>query len=87
MLICAAGDIHGAIKRFYDDVLLFEVSLGVTFEWVLHVGDFGIWPDPESIDRAARNHGARPPVSILAITSRASSTGSSSAGATGPRVK
>ena len=42
VLICAAGDIHGAISRFYDDVLSFEISLGVTFDWVLHVGDFGI---------------------------------------------
>lgn len=56
MLICAAGDIHGAINRFYDDVLTFEISLGVTFDWVLHVGDFGIWPDPERIDRGTRNH-------------------------------
>lgn len=56
VLICVAGDIHGAINRFYDDVLAFEISLGVTFEWVLHVGDFGIWPDPERIDRAARSH-------------------------------
>ena len=56
MLICGAGDIHGAINRFYDDVLTFEISLGATFDWVLHVGDFGIWPDPEGIDRATRNH-------------------------------
>jgi hypothetical protein len=56
VLICAAGDIHGAINRFYDDVLAFEMCLGGTFEWVLHVGDFGIWPDPERIDRAARCH-------------------------------
>lgn len=56
MLICAAGDIHGAINRFYDDILTFEMSLGASFDWVLHVGDFGIWPDPERIDRATRNH-------------------------------
>jgi predicted phosphodiesterase len=56
VLICAAGDIHGAINRFYDDILTFEISLGSTFDWVLHVGDFGIWPDPERIDRATRNH-------------------------------
>lgn len=56
MLICAAGDIHGAINRFYDDVLTFEISLGAAFDWVLHVGDFGIWPDPERIDRGTRNH-------------------------------
>lgn len=56
MLICAAGDIHGAINRFYDDVLAFETSIGATFDWILHVGDFGIWPDPERLDRATRNH-------------------------------
>lgn len=26
VFICAAGDIHGAINRFYDDVLGFEIS-------------------------------------------------------------
>ncbi len=57
VLICAAGDIHGAIERLYDDVLAFEAALGARFEWVLHVGDFGIWPDPEKIDRGTRNHG------------------------------
>jgi predicted phosphodiesterase len=56
VLICAAGDIHGAINQLYEDVLAFEVTLGSTFDWVLHVGDFGVWPDPERIDRATRCH-------------------------------
>jgi predicted phosphodiesterase len=56
MLICAAGDIHGAMDRLYDDVLAFEASLGAPFDYVLHVGDFGIWPDPDRIDKAARHH-------------------------------
>lgn len=56
MILCAAGDIHGAIDHLYEDVLAFEAALGVRFEWVLHVGDFGIWPDPERIDRATRHH-------------------------------
>jgi hypothetical protein len=47
MFICAAGDIHGAMDRLYDDVLAFEGSLGVRFDYVLHVGDFGVWPDPD----------------------------------------
>jgi len=49
MIICAAGDIHGAMDRMYEDVLAFESALGVRFEWVLHVGDFGVWPDPKRI--------------------------------------
>ncbi len=56
MIICAAGDIHGAVDRLYADVLEFEGALGVRFEWVLQVGDFGIWPDANRIDRATRNH-------------------------------
>jgi hypothetical protein len=45
MFICAAGDIHGAMDRLYDDVFAFESLLGIRFDYVLHVGDFGIWPD------------------------------------------
>jgi predicted phosphodiesterase len=56
MLICAAGDIHGAMDRLYHDVLAFEAVLGVRFDYVLHVGDFGIWPDPSRIDKATRHH-------------------------------
>lgn len=56
MILCAAGDIHGAIDRMYEDVIAFELSLGLTFDWVLHVGDFGVWPDPNRIDRATRRH-------------------------------
>ncbi len=56
MLICAAGDIHGAMDRLYADVLDFEAHLGRRLDWVLHVGDFGIWPDPARVDRATRKH-------------------------------
>src|ERR1019366_9418558 len=56
MVLCAAGDIHGAIDRLYEDVLSFEASLGVRFEWVLHVGDFGVWPEPSRIDKATKKH-------------------------------
>lgn len=56
MLICAAGDIHGAMDRLYQDVLAFEASLSVRFDYLLHVGDFGVWPDPSRIDKAARHH-------------------------------
>ncbi|MBK8011724.1 MAG: metallophosphoesterase [Deltaproteobacteria bacterium] len=47
---------HGAMDRLYEDVLAFEAALGVRFEWVLHAGDFGIWPDPHRIDKATRKH-------------------------------
>ncbi|MBW1806612.1 MAG: metallophosphoesterase family protein [Deltaproteobacteria bacterium] len=56
MFICAAGDNHGAIDQLYSDVIAFEESLGVRFDYVIHVGDFGIWPDPDRIDKATRKH-------------------------------
>jgi hypothetical protein len=56
MLICAAGDIHGSMDRLYQGVFAFEASLGIRFDYVLHVGDFGIWPDPTRIDKATRHH-------------------------------
>jgi hypothetical protein len=52
MYICAAGDIHGALNKLYDEVLDFEASLGIRFDFVLHVGDFGIWPDPARSTKA-----------------------------------
>jgi predicted phosphodiesterase len=56
MILCAAGDIHGRMNLLYEDVLAFEVALGVRFDWVLQVGDFGVWPDLTRIDRATRKH-------------------------------
>lgn len=56
MILCAGGDIHGALDRFYRDILAFEAALGLRFEAVLHVGDFGVWPDPSRIDKATRKH-------------------------------
>jgi predicted phosphodiesterase len=55
-IICVAGDIHGEMASLYEDVLAFEIDLGVRFAWVLHVGDFGVWPDPTQVDRATRKH-------------------------------
>jgi predicted phosphodiesterase len=56
VLICAAGDIHGKIDRLYGEVAAFERTLGKTFALVLHVGDFGIWPDSMKVDKATRTH-------------------------------
>jgi hypothetical protein len=56
MILCAAGDIHGALNRLYEDVLSFEKALGARFEWVLHVGDFGVWPDPTQVHKATKRH-------------------------------
>jgi len=56
MIVCAAGDSHGALDRLCADVLDFEASLGVRFAWVLRVGDFGAWPDPSRIEGPTNRH-------------------------------
>ena len=59
MKICVAGDCHGQILELYRGIQSFEEILGEDFDLVLQVGDFGIWPDAEKIDRASRNHDGR----------------------------
>jgi hypothetical protein len=44
------------MDRMYEDVLAFETALGVRFEWVLRVGDFGVWPDASRVDKATKKH-------------------------------
>lgn len=61
MLICAAGDIHGAMDHLYRDVLAFEAVLGVRFDCVLHVGDFGIWPDTDRRESLRQREWKRAP--------------------------
>jgi hypothetical protein len=56
MILCAAGDIQGRLDEMYAGVLAFEQALGVRFAFLLHVGDFGIWPDPNRIDGATKRH-------------------------------
>ncbi len=56
MILCAAGDIHGRLDEMYAGVLAFEAALGVRFAFILHVGDFGVWPDPARVDGATRRH-------------------------------
>ena len=69
MIICAAGDIHGALDQMYRDISDFEQSLGIRFDWVLHVGDFGVWPDADRVDRATRDHEGAGDTTLFASTS------------------
>jgi hypothetical protein len=57
MLIAAAGDAHGEFDGLYDAVARLEEQVGRTVACVLHVGDFGVWPDAEHLDEATRRHG------------------------------
>lgn len=57
MLIAVAGDLHGKIDLCYTEVEAFGRRLGRPFDLLLQVGDFGIWPDPNHIDKPTRQHG------------------------------
>jgi predicted phosphodiesterase len=56
VILCAAGDIHGALDRMFTDISAFEIALSVRFDWVLHIGDLGLWPDATRVDGATRRH-------------------------------
>lgn len=55
--MCSAGDAHGRLDTMYTNILSLEKTLGVKFDWILHVGDLGVWPDPDKVDKATRKHG------------------------------
>jgi hypothetical protein len=57
MLICAAGDTHGEMVALYDGVSRLEAEIGRRVDLVVHVGDFGAFPDPAHLDEATRKHG------------------------------
>lgn len=55
MIVFFAGDLHGHINRFYDDVDMLEKELGIKADWVLQTGNFGIWPDPARATKRANS--------------------------------
>lgn len=56
MNICVAGDVHGRLEIFYNNVSDFESKLGICFDVVLQVGDFGIWIDDKNSDGITKIH-------------------------------
>lgn len=57
MIIYLAGDIYGKISNFYHKVLQIEDATKLTPAWILHTGNFGIFPDPIRVDRQTRLRG------------------------------
>ena len=56
MNICAAGDVHGRIDKFYNCVKKFESELKINFDVILQVGDFGIWVNADYHDGVTKFH-------------------------------
>jgi|GEM_PF-1525615 len=57
MLVCAVGDCHGQLDTMYEQVFEMERKFGRQVELVVQVGDFGIWPEPENVDKATKKRG------------------------------
>ena len=56
-LICAVGDTHGRLDEMYRIVAELEEQLGRFVDFVVQVGDFGFWPDPNAVDAPTLRHG------------------------------
>lgn len=56
-MICAVfGDTHGNINLMFEKAQAWEDRTGISIDVVIQVGDFGVWPNPESVDPASRKH-------------------------------
>lgn len=51
MKVIFVGDVHGNIDKFI------EIIQPLNPDVVIQVGDFGVWPDLNIVDRATRKHG------------------------------
>jgi hypothetical protein len=48
--ILLSGPIEGHLNRFYEHIS------GMKPHWAVCAGDFGVWPDPQRMDKASRKH-------------------------------
>lgn len=53
MHILLSGAIEGHLKSFYQHASIQHPH------WVVCAGDFGVWPDPQRMDRAAKKHAGK----------------------------
>lgn len=57
MILFFAADSYGQINNLYNRVSDKISDIGKEPDWIIHVGSFGIWPDPKRVDRATRLKG------------------------------
>ena len=48
------GDTHAHLISMWTYMELWEERTGIKIDWIWQVGDFGFWPDPNSIDKATK---------------------------------
>ncbi len=54
MNVLFSGSVDGEILDFYSQILEFEKEHKYPVDWIFCVGNFGIWPDPQAIDRGTK---------------------------------
>lgn len=56
MLAGVFGDTHGNIRLMFERASAWEARTGLTLDVIIQVGDFGIWPNPTTVDGPSRKH-------------------------------
>lgn len=56
MIFAAIGDSHGNISLIFERVAAWEARTGIVLDYLFQVGDFGVWPNPASVDAMTRKH-------------------------------
>lgn len=56
MIVAFLGDTHGNINLMFQKAADWELRTGVHLDFLVQVGDFGVWPNPESVDEMSRKH-------------------------------
>lgn len=64
MIAAFFGDAHGSISLIFEKAAAWEARTGITLEYLFQVGDFGIWPNSESVDPASRRHAEKGGLSV-----------------------
>lgn len=65
MLIAFFGDTHGHLDLMFSRARDWEERTGHTLDLLFQVGDFGIWPNLESVDPATAKHATKHGVSPI----------------------
>lgn len=65
MLIACFGDTHGWLDLMVEKALAWQERTGLELDYIFQVGDFGIWPSPETVDKATAKHAGASGQSVI----------------------
>jgi Icc-related predicted phosphoesterase len=56
VIVAFFGDTHGNIELMFEKAAEWEQRTKLDLDFLVQVGDFGVWPNPESVDEMSRKH-------------------------------